>query len=81
MVVRKRAPSVAIRRIILTHRAPLAVAQVGTPELPVFFAGIAGFDAEGFFVFRHGSVMGADEVSNGERALGQAPRGLGRESP
>src|SRR5262249_10659413 len=38
VVVRERVPGVAVRRVVLAHRSPLALRQVRPPALPVLLA-------------------------------------------
>ena len=48
MIVREVVPRIAIRRIVLPHCPPLALAQVGPPKIPCFPPLIACEDTLGF---------------------------------
>jgi hypothetical protein len=48
MIVRKIVPGIAIRRVVLPHRSPLALAEIGSPKLPSFTPLIACEDTLGF---------------------------------
>ena len=49
MIVREILPSIAVRAVVLTHRAPGALAEVGTPAFPVLLAALAFAQSDLFF--------------------------------
>src|SRR5204863_3629939 len=57
LVVREVVPHVAVRRVVLADRAPLALGQVGSPSLPVAFAATVLREPPGF---RFGHEMSPD---------------------
>ena len=60
VIVREVIPRVAIRRIILAHRAPLALREIRPPAFPVSLAPRVFFEAEVFRRERggHGATLG-----------------------
>src|SRR5262249_13055012 len=55
VVVREVVPGLAIRAVVLAHRAPLAFADIGTPLPPGLPAGVC-FGQALLFGIRHGSA-------------------------
>src|SRR5580658_6153542 len=58
MIVRKVVPSIAVGTVVLSHRAPGALAEVGPPALPMSLA-IAGFDKPDLFIRHRRNLVGA----------------------
>jgi hypothetical protein len=57
LIVGEVVPGVAALAVILPHRTPLALAQIGAPLLPGRFAVPGLFQTYGFFIFGcHGSL-------------------------
>jgi len=52
VVARKVAPRVAARRVVLAHRAPLPLGEVGAPALPVASTEAVLFEAPALLIDR-----------------------------